>query len=133
MLILTSGRNVKFGAHIRVGLEESEFGMPEITKKIEVDPTGLSKVKQDKFLPPTEDKDSKIAEIFEVDIDELLAPAREISTYLSDIGRERLLGLAVLLPVTKGMTSDDVARIEFQLPFRLPSADIRLYRLALGS
>ena len=37
-----------------------------------------------------------------------------------------------LLPVTKGMTSDDVARIEFQLAFRLPSADIRLYRLALG-
>jgi HTH-type transcriptional regulator, competence development regulator len=108
---MTSGRNIKFGAYIRRVREEREFGLREMAKKIGVSPTYLSKVERDEFPPPAEDKVCKIAEIFEIDVDELLALAGKVSTDLSDIIKERPVELAALLRTTKGMTSDDVARL----------------------
>ncbi|MBT5245839.1 MAG: helix-turn-helix transcriptional regulator [Rhodospirillaceae bacterium] len=108
---MTSGRNMKFGAHIRAVREEREFGLREMAKKIGVSPTYLSKVERDEFPPPAEDKVRKIAEIFEINVDELLALAGKVSTDLSEIIRENPRELAALLRTTKGMTSDDVARL----------------------
>ena len=53
----------------------------------------------------------KIAEIFEIDVDELLALAGKVSTDLSEIIRENPRELAALLRTTKGMTKDDVENL----------------------
>jgi len=101
----------KFGAYVRRNREAKKIGLREMAKKIGVSPTYLSKVERDEFPPPAEDKVRKIAEIFQIDVDELLALAGKVSTDLSEIIRENPRELAALLRTAKGMTKDDVARL----------------------
>ena len=108
---MTSGRNVKFGAYVRQERERREIGLREMAKKIGVSPTYLSKVERDKFPPAAEDKVRKIAEIFDIDVDELLALAGKVSSDLTEIIREHPRELAALLRTTRGMTADDVTRL----------------------
>ena len=105
---MSIGRNVKFGAYVRQEREEREFGLRELAKMIGVSPTYLSKVERDEFPPPAEDKVRKIAKIFDIDVDELLALAGKVSSDLSEIIREHPRELAALLRTTRGMTADDV-------------------------
>jgi len=108
---MTTGRNIKFGAFVRKEREEREIGLREMAKIIGVSPTYISKVERDEFPPPAEDKVRKIAKIFEIDVDELLALAGKVSTDLSEIIRENPRELAALLRTTKGMTKDDVENL----------------------
>ena len=80
-------------------------------KKIGVSPTYLSKVERDEIPPAAEDKVRRIAEIFDIDVDELLALAGKVSSDLTEIIRERPRELAALLRMTRGMTADYVARL----------------------
>ena len=108
---MTSGSNIKFGAFVRQERKGREIGLREMAKKIGVSPTYLSKVERDEFPPPAEDKVRKIAEIFDIDVDELLALAGKISSDLSEIIREHPRELSALLRTTRGMTVDDVTRL----------------------
>ena len=108
---MTSGRNIDFGAYVRQEREGREIGLREMAKKIGVSPTYLSKIERDEFAPPAEDKVRKIAEILDIDVDELLALAGKVSTDLSEIIREHPREMAALLRTTKGMTASDVARL----------------------
>jgi transcriptional regulator with XRE-family HTH domain len=105
---MTTGRNIKFGAFVRQEREEREIGLREMAKMIGVSPTYISKVERDEFPPPAEDKVRKIAEIFNIDVDELLARAGKVSSDLSEIIREHPRELAALLRTTKGMSQGDV-------------------------
>ena len=62
----------------------------------------------------------KIAEILEIDCDELLAMAGKISSDLSEIIREHPRELAALLRHAKGMTAKDAAQLDRLLPARPP-------------
>ncbi len=108
---MTNRRHIKFGAYVRQERESREIGLREMAKKIGVSPTYISKVERDEFPPPAEDKVRKIAEIFGIDVDELLALAGKVSSDLSEIIRENPRELAALLRTTRGMTADDVARL----------------------
>ena len=102
---------MKFGAYIRSVREERKVGLREMARKIGVSPTYVSKVERDEFAPPAEDKVRKIAEILEMDPDELLSRAGKVSSDLTEIIRARPRVLAALLRATKGMTADDVGRL----------------------
>ena len=106
---MTNGRDIKFGAFVRQERENREIGLRQLAKIIGVSPTYLSKIERDEFSPPAEDKVRRIAEIFDIDADVLLALAGKVSSDLSEIIRERPRELAALLRTTKGMTADDVA------------------------
>jgi len=108
---MTTGRNIKFGAFVRQEREEREIGLREMAKMIGVSPTYISKVERDEFPPPAEDKVRKIAEILNIDVDELLALAGKVSSDLSKIIRERPRELAALLRTTKGMSQGDVENL----------------------
>jgi transcriptional regulator with XRE-family HTH domain len=82
-----------------------------MAKKIGVSPTYISKVERDEFSPPAEDKVRKIAEILDVDVDELLARAGKVSSDLSEIIREHPRELAALLRTTNGMSQGDVENL----------------------
>ena len=102
---------MKFGAYIRSVREERKVGMREMARKIGVSPTYVSKIERDEFAPPAEDKVRKIAEIFEMDPDELLSRAGKVSSDLAEIIRARPRVLGALLRSTKGMTADEVGRL----------------------
>src|SRR5512132_3118846 len=106
-----TGAREKFGAFIRREREGKEIGLREMAKMIGVSPTYLSKVKRDEFPPPAEDRVKKIAEILDLDADELLALADRVSSDLSDIIKQQPREIAALLRTTKGLTAEDLVRL----------------------
>jgi transcriptional regulator with XRE-family HTH domain len=107
---MTSGRE-KFGAFVRRHREARDIGLREMANMIKVSPTYLSKVERDEFPPPAEDKVRAIAKIIECDADELLARAGRVSSDLSEIIKRHPVELAALLRTTKGLTTEDIARL----------------------
>ena len=100
-----------FGEFVRSAREAKEIGMREMAKMIGVSPTYLSKVERDEFAPPAEDKVKAIAQVIGCDVDELLARAGRVASDLSDIIRRHPAELAGLLRTTKGLTTEDIARL----------------------
>jgi transcriptional regulator with XRE-family HTH domain len=82
-----------------------------MAKMIGVSPTYLSKVERDEFPPPAEDKVKAIAAIIKVAVDELLARAGKVASELSDIIKRHPVVLAALLRTTKGLKTEDIARL----------------------
>src|SRR5471032_1825382 len=107
---MVSGRE-KFGAFIRREREAKEIGLREMAKMIGVSPTYLSKVERDEFKAPAEDKVRAIAKIIGCDADHLLARAGRVASDLSDIIKQHPLELSALLRTTKGLTSEDMAKL----------------------
>ena len=106
-----SATTEKFGAFIRREREAKEIGLREMAKKVGVSPTYMSKVERDEFAPPAEDKVRAIAQIIGCDVDELLARAGRVARDLSDIIKRHPVELAALLRTTKGLTTEDIARL----------------------
>jgi transcriptional regulator with XRE-family HTH domain len=106
-----SAATEKFGAFIRREREAKEIGLREMAKKVGVSPTYMSKVERDEFAPPAEDKVRAIAQIIGCDVDELLARAGRVARDLSDIIKRHPVELAALLRTTKGLTTEDIARL----------------------
>jgi transcriptional regulator with XRE-family HTH domain len=106
-----SAATEKFGAFIRRKREAKEIGLREMARMIEVSPTYLSKVERDEFAPPAEDKVKAIARVIGCDVDELLARAGRVASDLSDIIKRNPVELAALLRTTKGLTTEDIARL----------------------
>jgi transcriptional regulator with XRE-family HTH domain len=109
-----TGSKERFGAFVRRKREGRDIGLREMAKKIGVSPTYLSKVERDEFPPPAEDKVKAIAKIIECDADELLARGGRVSTDVSDIIKRQPVELAALLRTTKGLKSDQIARLTEQ-------------------
>ena len=101
----------KFGEFVRREREAKDIGLREMAKMIGVSPTYLSKVERDEFAPPAEDKVKAIAQVIGCDVDELLARAGRVATDLSDIIKRHPVELAALLRTTKGLNTEDIARL----------------------
>ena len=101
----------RFGEFVRREREAKDIGLREMAKMIGVSPTYLSKVERDEFAPPAEDKVKAIAQIIGCDEDEFLARAGRVASDLSDIIKRRPVLLAALLRTTKGLTTEDIARL----------------------
>ena len=101
----------KFGEFVRREREAKEISLREMAKMIGVSPTYLSKVERDEFPPPAEDKVKAIAKIIKCDADELMARAGRVSSDLSDIIKRRPIEMAALLRTTKGLKTEDIARL----------------------
>ena len=108
---MTSGRNIKFGAYVRQEREGREIGLREMAKKVGVSPTYLSKVERDEFSPPAEDKVRKIAELYDNDVDELLALAGRVSSDLTAIIRRHPREMASFLRSANGLTEEQMAKL----------------------
>lgn len=101
----------KFCEFVRREREAKEISLREMAKMIGVSPTYLSKVERDEFPPPAEDKVKAIAKIIKCDADELMARAGRVSSDLSDIIKRRPIEMAALLRTTKGLKTEDIARL----------------------
>ena len=100
-----------FGEYVRRRRLEKEIGLREMAKMIGVSPTYQSKVERDEIPPPVEEKVKRMAEILDVDGDDLLARAGRVASDVSDIIRRKPVELAQLLRTTRGLSSQDIARL----------------------
>ena len=98
---------MKFGKFVRRHREAKDIGLRQMSKMIGVSPTYLSKIERDEFPPPAEDKIMAIAEILNLDADELLALAGKISSDLTEIIKERPHEFAQLLRGTVAMSGEE--------------------------
>ncbi len=108
---MSNGRREKFGATVRREREKLEIGLREMAKKIGVSPTYLSKIERDEFPPPAEDKVKAIAEILDLDVDELLALAGKVSSELTEIIRRHPREMASFLRAANGLTAEEMERL----------------------
>jgi cytoskeletal protein RodZ len=105
----------KFGEFVRRERDGKGIGLREMAKMIEVSPTYLSMVERDVFAPPAEDKVRAIAQVLGCDVDDLLARADRVASDLPEIIKRHPVQLAALLRTTKGLTSEDIARLVREL------------------
>ena len=108
---MSNGGRQKFGATVRREREKLEIGLREMAKKIGISPTYLSKVERDEFQPPAEDKVKAIAEILDLDVDELLALAGKVSSELTEIIRRHPREMASFLRAANGLPAEEMARL----------------------
>jgi transcriptional regulator with XRE-family HTH domain len=114
---MVSGKE-KFGAFVRREREGKGIGLREMAKMIGVSPTYLSMIERDVFAPPAEDKVRAIAQVIGCDVDELLGRADRVASDLSEIIKGQPVELAALLRTTKGLKSEDIARLAREIAKR---------------
>ncbi len=107
---MASGKE-KFGAFIRRKREAlvPKLGLRKSAGIIGVSPTYLSKVERDEFPPPAEDKIRAIAEILDLNVDELLARAGKVSSELTQMIVERPRDMAIAIRGTYSMSEEELA------------------------
>ena len=108
---MSNGRGETFGATVRREREKLDIGLREMAKKIGISPTYLSKVERDEFPPPAEDKVKALAEILDLDVDELLALAGKVSSELTEIIRRQPREMASFLRAANGLTAEEMSRL----------------------
>lgn len=104
-------RNIKFGAFVRREREERKISLREMAKMIKVSPTYLSKVENDEFNPPTEERVRAIAKILECDPDMLLGMAGRVPSDLADIIKRNPVGMSALLRTAKGLSEEQLEEL----------------------
>lgn len=94
--------NKPFGRRIRELREEKKkadprFSLRQFAQAVGISATFLSKVETGEFPPPSADKIKKMAELLEVNADELLALAGKVDPELPEIIREQPKAVADFL------------------------------------
>ncbi len=114
--------NKKFGKWVRELREakkanDPSFSLRQFAVKVGISATFLSKVETGEFDPPSAEKIIKIAELLEVDADELLALAHKTDPELDEIIRSEPKAMADLLRTARdsGLTAEDLQRITEQM------------------
>jgi len=108
--------NLAFGKKVRELREAKRTTDPKFTLRqfavaVGISPTFLSKVERGEFDPPAADKIIKMAELLDVDPDELLALANKFDPELEKIIKERPTALPDLLRTVRGMSEEDLRKI----------------------
>jgi transcriptional regulator with XRE-family HTH domain len=105
-----------FGQKIRAARESFKRNNPEYSLRkfaaaVGISPTFLSKIEKGEFAPPAADKIIKIAELLNLDADELLALADKVDPKLNEIIREQPKEMAAFLRTASGMSADQLTSI----------------------
>ena len=112
--------NPVFGQRIRDLREarkrtDPNFSLRKFAKAVGISPTFLSKIETGKFDPPAADKIIRMAELLEIDADELLAIAEKVDPELTEIIRERPVAMADFLRTTRGMSAEKLQELTERL------------------
>ena len=119
--------NPKFGKRIRKlreakRREDPTFSLRQFAERVGISATFLSKVETGEFDPPRAEKIIKMAELLEIDPDELLALAGKMDPELGEIILDQPKAIADFLRTAreKGLTAEDIERITKNLKRRRP-------------
>lgn len=110
--------NPKFGQRIRELREAKKkdnpaFSLRKFAEAVGISPTFLSKVETGEFAPPAPERIKKMAQLLEMDADELLALANKLDPDLSEIIMDQPRAMADFLRTARdaGLTEDDIRKI----------------------
>lgn len=110
--------NPRFGKRVRELREAKKavdptFSLRQFAVKVGISATFLSKVETGEFDPPSAENIIKMAELLDVDGDELLALADKTDPELEEIIKTAPKAMADLLRTARdrGLTTDDLERI----------------------
>ncbi|MBT8342776.1 MAG: helix-turn-helix transcriptional regulator [Desulfatitalea sp.] len=108
--------NIKFGKRLRELREAKlknnpKFTLRKFAESVGISPTFLSKVERGEFDPPKAEKIIKMAELLEIDSDELLSLAGKVDPELEKIIKEQPTALPDLLRTVRGMSEAELRRL----------------------
>lgn len=117
--------NKAFGSRIR-GLREAKkksdprYSLRKFAEAVGISPTFLSKIETGEFAPPAPERIKKIAELLEVDADELLALANKVDPDLSEIIREQPKAMADFLRTARdlNLSEEEIQKLTDRLKRR---------------
>ena len=114
--------NPKFGRRIRELREERKrtdprFSLRKFAAAVGISPTFLSKVEKGEFGPPAPERIKKMADLLEVDADELLALADRVDPELSEIIKDEPKAMADFLRTAReiNLSPDELRRLTNKL------------------
>ena len=108
--------NPEFGKRVRQLREakrktDPKFTLRKFAQAVGISPTFLSKVERGDFDPPKAEKIKKMAELLEVDADELLALAGKVDPELNEIIKDKPSSLPDLLRTVRGMSEKELQKL----------------------
>ncbi len=114
--------NRRFGHRIRELREakkrdDRRFSLRKFAEAVGISATFLSKIETGEFAPPAPERIKKMAQLLEVDADELLALANKVDPDLSDIIKDQPKAMADFLRTVreKNLTEEDLRKLTEQL------------------
>jgi transcriptional regulator with XRE-family HTH domain len=105
-----SKKKQTFGQKLREARMVKGLSLRKFAKAVEVSPTYLSQVEQDKVAPPTADRVERIAELLDESVDEWMAAADRLQDEIPDI-IHRSPVIPDILRATDGMTPDQLTQL----------------------
>ena len=103
-----------FGQTLREKRIAKGFSLRRFAIQVDVSPTYLSQVEQDKVAPPTADRVRIMAEKLGESVDEWTALAGRLTDDLPDIIHEAPSAVPDLLRAVRGLTPDQLKRLREQ-------------------
>jgi len=91
--------------------DNPDYSIRRVAQGMGIQPSYLSKVERDEVAPPSEETTRKLADVLNVDEDELLARAGKVSSDLQKLIRKRPVQWAKLIRGLREMPDDDVLRL----------------------
>ena len=119
-MTLLAGQNMAgnplFGKRIRELREaklrdDPKFTLRQFATAVGISPTFLSKVERGEFDPPKADNIIKMAQLLDVDPDELLSLANKVDPELEKIIKEQPTALPDLLRTVRGMSAEELRKL----------------------
>jgi len=109
---MTKKKQQTFGERLRERRVAMGFSLRAFAKKVEVSPTYLSQVEQNKVDPPTADRVKRIAELLEESVDEWTSLAGRITEDLPKIIHNAPTAIPDLLRAVDGMTPEQMKKVQ---------------------
>ena len=103
-----------FGQTLRALRMDKDVTLRDMARRLDVTPTYLSQVEQDKFNPPTEDRIKQMGQILglpQEQVDELVAMAGRVSQELREAVTEHPREMATFLRTARGLTAEDICEL----------------------
>ena len=91
--------------------DNPKFTLRQFATAVGISPTFLSKVERGEFDPPKAENIIKMAELLDVDPDELLSLAGKFDPELGKIIKEQPTALPDLLRTVRGMSEEELRRL----------------------
>jgi len=91
--------------------DNPKFTLRQFATAVGISPTFLSKVERGEFDPPKAENIIKMAELLDVDPDELLSLANKFDPELGKIIKEQPTALPDLLRTVRGMSEEELRRL----------------------
>ena len=103
-----------FGQALRALRMERNVTLRDMARRLDLTPTYLSQVEQDKFSPPTEDRIKQMGQILDLpqeQVDQLVAMAGRVPQDLHDVLDEHPHEMASFLRTARGLTANDIRQL----------------------